>query len=57
MWSFLGLKVPRVRFLITKNPNEVLDTEHKTKLLGILVWNLVTLAYQELTKNTHLHNM
>ena len=27
--EFLGLKVPRVRFLITKNPNGLLDPEHK----------------------------
>ena len=28
--EFLGLQVPRVRFLITQNPNKVLDPEHKT---------------------------
>ena len=28
--EFLGLKVPRVGFLITQNPNEVLDPENKT---------------------------
>ena len=26
----LGLQVPRVGFLITQNPNKVLDPEHKT---------------------------
>ena len=48
--EFLGLKVPRVRFLVTKNPNEVLDPEHKTRLPSIVGWNLVRLAYEEFTK-------
>ena len=39
--EFLGLKVPKVGFLISQNPSDVLDTEHKTKLPGIMVWNLV----------------
>ena len=46
----LGMKVPRVGFLITQNPNEVLDPEHKTRLPGIVEWNLVWLAYEEFTK-------
>ena len=32
--EFLGLQVPRIRFLITQNPNKVLDPEHKTRLAG-----------------------
>ena len=48
--EFLGLKVPKVGFLITRNPNEVLDPEHKTRLPGIVGWNLVRLAYEEFTK-------
>ena len=44
------LKVPRVRFLITQNPNEVLDHDHKTRLPGTVEWNLVRLAYEEFTK-------
>ena len=51
--EFLGLKVPRVGFLITQNPNEVLDPEHKTRLSGIVGWNVVRLAYDEFTK---MHN-
>ena len=45
--EFLGLEVPRVRFLNTHNPNEVLDLEHKTRLPGIVGWNLVRVAYEE----------
>ena len=53
--EFLGLRVPRVRFLITQNPNEVLDPEHKTRLPGIVGWNLVRLAYEEFTRKAQPH--
>ena len=49
--EFLGLQVPRVRFLITQNPNKVLDLDHKTRLPGIVGWNLGKLTYQEFLKN------
>ena len=49
--EYLGLQVPKVRFLITQNPNKVLDPEHKTKLPRIVGWNLVRLAYQVFLKN------
>ena len=48
--EFLGLKVPRVGFLITQNPNEMLDPEHMTRLSSIMGWNLLRLAYEEFTK-------
>ena len=48
--EFLGLQVPRVRFLIIQNPKKVLDPGHKTRLPGIAGWNLVKLAYQEFFK-------
>ena len=48
--EFLGLKVPKVGFLITQNQNEVLDPKHKTRLPSIMGWNLVRLAYKEFTK-------
>ena len=48
--EFIGLQVPRGRFLIIWNPNEVLDPEHKTRLPGIVGWNLVKLACQEFLK-------
>ena len=34
--EFLGLQVPRIGFLITWNPNMVLDPEHKTRLPKIV---------------------
>ena len=37
--EFLRLQVPRVRFLITQNPNKVLDPDHKTRLPRIVGWN------------------
>ena len=37
--EFLGLQVPGVRFLITPNPNKVLDLDHKTRLPRIVGWN------------------
>ena len=54
--EFLGLKVPKVGFLITQNPNEVLDPEHKTRLPSIVGWNLVRLAYEEFTKKHSFGN-
>ena len=32
--------------LITQEPNELLDTCHKTKLPGMVGWNLIKLAYE-----------
>ena len=52
--EFLGLKL--VRFLITKNPKEGLDQDHKTKLPGIIGRNLVKFAEQEFMKKTHNTN-
>ena len=48
--EFLGLHVPKVGFLITQNPNNVLDPDHRTRLPRIVGWNLVKLAYQEFLK-------
>ena len=44
----------RVRFLITQNPNKVLDPDHRTRLPGIVGWNLVKLAYQEFLKKYNI---
>ena len=52
--KFLGLHVPRVGFLITQNPNKVLDPDHRTRLPGIVGWNLVKLAYQEFLKKYYI---
>ena len=53
--EFLGLQVPKVRFLITQNPNKVSDPDHKTRLPRIVGWNLVKLAYQELLKKSNIN--
>ena len=52
--EFLWLCVPRVRFLITQNPNNMLDPDHRTRLPRIVGWNLVKLAYQEFLKKYNI---
>ena len=44
--DFLGIVVPKVGVPVTQEPNELLDTCHKTKLPGVITWNLIKLAYQ-----------
>ena len=44
--EFLGIIVPKVGVLITQEPNELLDTCHKTILPGVVGWNLIKLAYE-----------
>ena len=46
--NFLGIIVPKIGVLNTQEPNKLLDECHKTKLLGIISWNLIKLAYQVL---------
>ena len=48
---FLGIVVPKVGVLITQEPNELLESCHKTKLPGMVGWNLVKLAYEVFVKN------
>ena len=38
--DFMGIVVPKVGVLITEEPSELLKTCHKTKLPGVLGWNL-----------------
>ena len=42
----LDIVVPKVGILITQEPNELLDTCHKTKLPDVIGWNLIKLAYE-----------
>ena len=42
--------VPKVGFLVVKDPSDLLETKKKTKLPGIIRWNLIKLAYQEFVK-------
>ena len=48
--DFLGIVVPKVGVLITQEPNELLETCHKTKLPGMVGWNLIKLAYEVFVK-------
>ena len=49
--DFLGIVVPKVGVLITEEPNERLQSRHKTKLPGVVGWNLIKLAYEVFVKN------
>ena len=49
--DFWGIVVPKVRVLISQEPNELLETRHKTKLPGMVDWNLIKLAYEVFVKN------
>ena len=48
--AFLGPRVSKVRFLVVKDPSDLLQTIRKTKLPGIIRWSLIKLAYQEFVK-------
>ena len=48
--NFLGMMVSQVGVLITQEPNELLDECCKTKLPGVIGWNLIKLAYQVFVK-------
>ena len=43
--------MPKVGVLITQEPNELLDPCHKTRLPGMVGWNLIKLAYEVFVKN------
>ena len=45
--AFLGLRVSKAGFLVVKDPSDLLQTKKKTKLPGIIRWNLINLVYQE----------
>ena len=49
--DFLGIVVTKVGVLITQEPNELLETCCKTKLPGIVGWNLIKLAYEVFVKS------
>ena len=48
--TYLYCKVPKVGYLLNKDPKVLIDTRKKTKLPGIIAWNLVKLVYQEFIK-------
>ena len=48
--AFLGLRVSKTGFLVVKDPSDLLQTKEKTKLPGIIRWNLINMVYQEFIK-------
>ena len=46
--NFLGLKVPYVEFLITKDPNCILNNMFQAKMSGVVSSNLIRLAFTKL---------
>ena len=49
--DFLGIVVPNVGVLITQEPNDPLETCHKTKLPGVVGCNLIKLDYEVFVNN------
>ena len=49
--DFLGIVVPKVGVLITQEPNELLETCYKSKLPGMVGWNLIKVAHEVFVKN------
>ena len=45
--TFLGFRVPRVGFLVVKDPNILLDPQHSTQLLGVIGCNLIKPGCEE----------
>ena len=44
--NFFWLQVSMGGVLITKDPNILLESKKLTKLLGVVGWNLMSLAYK-----------
>ena len=42
--------MPEIGFLVVKDLSDLLETKKKTKLPGIVRWNLINLAYQKSVK-------
>ena len=45
--SILGFQIPRVGFLVVKDPNVLLEPQHNTQLLGVIGCNLIQLGCEE----------
>ena len=52
--DLLGIVVPKHGVLITQEPNELLDECHKTKLPGVIGWNIINWAIRCLFRNMDL---
>ena len=47
--SILGFRIPRVGFLVVKDPNVLLESQHNTQLPGVIGCNLIWLGCEELS--------
>ena len=45
--SVLGFQIPRVGFLVVKDPNVLLEPQYNTQLLGVIGCNLIWLGCEE----------
>ena len=45
--TLLGFRIPRVGFLVVKDPNVLLEPQYSTQLLGVIGCNLIQLGCEE----------
>ena len=45
--NLLGFRIPRVGFLVVKDPNVLLEPQHNTQLPGVIGCNLIWLGCEE----------
>ena len=45
--TLLGFTIPHVGFLVVKDPNTLLESQHNTQLPGVIRCNLICLGYDE----------
>ena len=45
--TLLGFRIPRVGFLVVKDPNVLLEPQHNTQLPGVIGYNLIRLGCEE----------
>ena len=48
--NLLGFRVPKVGFLVVKDPNTLLEPQHSTQLPGVIGCNLICLGCKEFGK-------
>ena len=48
--NLFGFRVPKVGFLVAKDPNTLLEPQHATQLLGVIGCNLIHLGCEEFGK-------
>ena len=49
--SILGFQIPRVGFLVVKDPNVLLEPQHNTQLPGVIGCNLIWLGCEEFERS------